>query len=193
MVGGSAPVRALIEAIGHACAEVINVQHKSWLSLPSCCIIKGSSKDSSTLLVVGADDSVLEAAIASKLPIYGAYQNLVSANGVSAMFAGIISPYSSSSSPSTPSSSASFSSRNPLVIAGGQSAISLNPDNMVHSAKTIVFYEKGAKKANLTSEQATERLFKLAGSDSKADLIKEILNGTKSVLVGSAAEALGDI
>ena len=59
VVGSKAPVRGLVEAVGHATTVLINEQQSMSLALPSTSFIKGKN----TCVVVGADDSVVDALV----------------------------------------------------------------------------------------------------------------------------------
>lgn len=87
--------------------------------------------------------SVINAA-AAKNVLYGAYDNIISTQGVAAMWSGVIN-------------SAGAGDAVPTVVVQGKSANSLSPDNLAHPASHIVFYEKGAASKSLTEAEAVQR------------------------------------
>lgn len=90
-----------------------------------------------------ASCSVVDAASAKNV-LYGAYDNVISTVGVSAMWSGVI--HTSGAGDTVPT-----------VVVQGKSAIPLAPDNLAFPAKHIVFFEKGAKSKSLTEEEAVQR------------------------------------
>lgn len=87
--------------------------------------------------------SVVDAASAKNV-LYGAYDNVISTVGVSAMWSGVI--HTSGAGDTVPT-----------VVVQGKSATPLAPDNLAFPAKHIVFYEKGAKSKSLTEDEAVQR------------------------------------
>lgn len=177
-IGAGAPVRAMIDAIGHAANVVMTEQSEDGIAVSSASIV---SKNGNTILIVGADDSVVEAALKTGV-LNGAYNNLITNYGISALWGGVISGV-----PSEPPSTHRLSA--PHVVNGSTTAVHLQPDNMVAPAAAVVFYEKGAAKKALTTEQAVAKLVELT-DESKTEVIKAILKGAKCSIVGSAADAV---
>ena len=140
IAGSKTPVRGLIEAIGHATTVLVNEQQSMSLALPSSTFVK----DKSTCVVIGSDDSINEALYASK-SLYGAYHNILTSDGVSACWNGVLGS-------ATPSNSLV-----PSVVVSGKCAVALPPDNLAPPATHIVFYEKGAKKASISEEEAVKK------------------------------------
>lgn len=172
-IGGSAPIRAMVDAVGHASSVLINVQNANALALPSVALVKGDK----TVLVIGADDSVVDTAIASSL-VYGAYHNVLSASGVSAMWNGVISaPAAKNASRLVP----------PMVVSGGKAAVSVSPNNLAGPVQTMVFYEKGKGKTALSEEEAVKRLVAVT-DDSKAELAKNLVKGVKCFVASSMVD-----
>ena len=139
IIGGKAPVRGIISAVGHAATVLVNEQASS-LALPSTSF----TKDKSTCVIVGADDSIVDALYANK-SLYGAYNNVLTSDGVSACWNGIIGNATASSTSA------------PAVVVGGKSTISVNPDNISNVVTHIAFFEKGGKKSSLSEEEAVKR------------------------------------
>jgi len=67
--------------------------------------------------------------------------------------------------------------------------VAVQPDNLVPPAANVVFYQKGAAKKALTTEEAVAKLVELT-DESKAEAIKAILKGAKCSVAGSAADAM---
>ncbi len=175
-IGGSAPLRAMVEAISLAAVGTINVQQADCIALPSCSIVK----DGKSTLVVNADDSVVAAAHAAGA-LYGAYANLITPVGLSALFNGVICAAPAQSTVSK------FSAAH--VINGGLTAVALQPDNMAATPRTLVFFEAGATKKALTEEEAVTRLVGLT-DDKKKATIEAFVKGAKCFVAGSAKDAM---
>ena len=171
VIGGKAPVSGLVDAVGHAATVLINNQQAESLAIPSASF----TKDKSTCVVVGADEDVVSALYANK-SLYGAYHNILTSVGVSAIWNGFIGTATAADADSVPS-----------VFVGGKSAISLSPYNAVFPATHIAFYEKGQKTSSLSEDEAVKRIVALT-EESKSDLIKSLLKGVKLSVVGSAAD-----
>ena len=172
-VGGASPVRALVEALGLASSVLLNEQNATALALPSLSLVKGGN----TVVVVGADDALLDAALSSSL-VYGAYNNLVMGTGVTALFNGVIS---------TPKGATGRLAA-PAIVNGGKAAVPLSPDNLTNPAKAIVFFEKGKGKSSLSEEEAVKRIVALT-DESKAAVAKTLLqSGVKCYTASSMAD-----
>ena len=140
VVGGDAPIKGLVDAITHAAVVLVNAQYTNAVALPSVSVTNGKE----TVVVIGADDSVVEAAMAKNV-LHGAYGNVLSVEGVSALFNGIIG---------APAKSVG---NVPTVVVGGKAAVALTPLNLAFPAKRIVFYEKGGKSSSITEEEAVKK------------------------------------
>jgi hypothetical protein len=135
-------------------------------------------KGGNTVVVVGAEDSIVDAAVSSSA-LYGAYHNLVSSAGVSALWNGVVS---------TPAS-AKVTGRfvPPMVTNGGKAAVVLAPNNLANAAKAIAFFEKGKGKAAISEEEAVKRIVAVT-DDSKTELAKNLVKGIKCYVVGSMSD-----
>lgn len=174
-IGGAAPVRALVEALGHASSVLINEQNAcGGLALPATTLVKGAS----TVVVVSADDSVVDASAASS-SLFAAYHSFVSPAGVSALWNGAIA-----AAPAAPKASRLSP---PLVVSSGKAAVALSPDNLAAPATSFVFFEKGARKGPVSEEDAVKRLAALT-DEAKAEAIKAVLKGAKCYTAGSMAD-----
>jgi hypothetical protein len=87
--------------------------------------------------------SVIEAAVAKGI-LYGAYDNVLSTVGVSAMWSGVIR---------APGGATMV----PTVIVDGNCATSTDPENLACPANSIVFFEAGAASKKLSEEEAVQR------------------------------------
>jgi hypothetical protein len=147
--GASAPVRGLIDAIGLASSVVLNDTQENFLAVPSTVVVSGSE----VTLVVGADDSVVDEAVAKGV-LYGAYHNAVSTDGVTALWNGVVKP------------PAPVSSRRaaPAVVVGGKAAIPIEPNNLAGPVTRIVFYSQGSPTSSVSAEEATKRCVRTLGS-----------------------------
>jgi hypothetical protein len=142
IVGEDAPIRGLVDSLGHATCVLMNEQQPDSIALASTSIV---NKDGKTTIVIGGEDNVSEAAL-SKGILYGAYHNILSKYGVTALWNGLISKSSTSTDINTP-----------VVVVGGKSAIANSPNNISNPVDTIIFYENGASKGKLSEEKAVER------------------------------------
>ena len=172
-IGGDAPVRALIEALGTASDVLINSRPNGALSVPSVALSSGK-------LIIGADDSIVDAA-ATKGNLYGAYNNVLTSDGISAGWNGVIGK--------APVKAAS-THRNavPSIVSGGKAAVALTPDNMI-GATEIVFFEAGAAKKTLSEAEAAAKVADMV-SEIKSESITALLKGKKCSVAGSAADAV---
>lgn len=141
VIGGSAPVRAVVDAMGHAACVYHNESHQSSVALPCLSLYRGSE----TVVVFGASDSALSA-VGNKTSIHGAYHNVLSKEGVSAMWNGYIGSANSSGSSSVPA-----------VVVEGLKVVGVTPYNLIHPAKKFIFVEKGASKKDITEAEAIDR------------------------------------
>lgn len=172
-VGAATPVRGMIEAIATAACEVMNGKLADSVAIPSCTVVKNGV----TTVIVNADDSVVDA---FENHIYGAYANLISPNGVSALFNGVIG-----TAPSSLAATSKFTA--PHVVVNGKSIKALQPYNMVGKASTLVFFEAGAAKKSLNEADMIARLVDIT-DESKVEAITALTKGMKGLLVGSAKD-----
>jgi hypothetical protein len=173
VVGKDAPIRALVEGISHSATVVLNEQNSNMLALPSVCLAKGKN----TILVVGAPDELAVAAD-KKNVLYGAYSNLISNLGVTALFNGLI----------TDDANSSGSDRDiPNVVSEGKTIRSIIPNNMAFPPSHIIFFEKGAKMANISEGDANAKIVALT-DEKKKDIAASIISGVKLSVAGSVEE-----
>lgn len=138
-VGGLAPIRGLVAALGQASGVLINTMRSDCIAIPSVSITHG--KD--TRVIVNGDDSVIDAAIAKNV-LFGAYDNVLSTVGVAPMWNGVISV-------------AGKMSPIPTVVVDDVAAVSVEPNNLAFPATSIVFFEAGATSKTLTEDEAVAR------------------------------------
>jgi hypothetical protein len=115
--------------------------HADAIALSSVTVSNGKE----TTVVIGGDDSVVEAAASKGL--YGAYHNILTKAGVAALWNGFVGS----------SSSAKAYGALPAIIAGGKTASALTPVNMVFPATKIVFFDKDARGSSISEEDAVKR------------------------------------
>jgi len=171
-VGADAPVSAMVEALTEAACGVLNEQQADSVAVPSCALTNGT-------LVINADDSVTTGAHGAG-SLYGAYGNIITPDGVTAMWDGVVGP--------VPAKAAAHGAA-PFVVNGGNTAISLQPDNMSNKPTKIVFFEAGAGKKALSEDEAVERLVDLS-DEGKTDAIRSLLKGVKCSTAGSAKDCM---
>lgn len=173
-IGGAAPVRAMIDAIGHASSVLINAQSASSVALQATTLVKGAS----TVVVVSADDSIVDAANANGT-LFGAYHSSLSSLGVSALWNGAIA-----AAPASPRTSRLSP---PVVVSSGKAAVAISPNNLAAPATSIVFFEKGGRKGVVSEDDAIKRLT-AATDDAKIDAIKALVKGVKLASAGSMSD-----
>jgi len=171
IAGESAPVRGLIAAVGEAACVLINAQSATSIAVPSIALTKGND----TIVVINGDDSLATSA-AQKKTLYGAYHNVLSTNGVSALWNGYIGATSTNGSL-------------PTVVVGGQAAVALEPNNLAFPSKEIYFFEEGATKGKLTEEEAIKKLVDIT-DESKKEVAGSILKGANIYVTGSTSDIL---
>ena len=172
VAGGAAPIRGLIDAIGLATTVYMNSTQKDILALSSTCIVKGSS----TILIIGADDTVIDAA-ASKSVLYSAYHNAVSKNSVYSLWNSYIG------------TGAIAPGEIPSIVSGGRIIKPLAQKSAASSPTSIIFFEAGAMKKALTQEEGLRKILDVTDA-AKSDTAKEILSGKNIYVVGNASDAL---
>lgn len=149
MAGSGAPIRGILEAYGMAGAAMINAESRSSLAVPCLTL----TKDGKTTVVVGdvSDDVVNKAAASGTL--YGAYWNVLTEFGVSAMFNGVIRTAEGAVGGSVVHGFAGTPPV-PIVVANAKAAVPLQPNNFSHVVDTIVFVGNDEK---LTLEEAKNK------------------------------------
>ena len=170
--GADAPVSAIVEALTEAACGVINEQQADSLALPSCAFNNGT-------LVINADDSVTTGAHSAGA-LYGAYGNIITPDGMTAMWDGVIGP--------VPSKVAGHGAA-PFVVNGGNTAVCLQPDNMTNKPTRIVFFEAGAGKKAVSEDDAVARLVDMS-DEGKEGAIRSLIKGIKCSTAGSAKECM---
>ena len=139
LVGDSVPLRGVIEAVGQAAGVLIGQEQPAGVVIPSTAVING---DNNTVLIVGADDSVVAGAVEKKV-LYGAYHNYVSTTGVSALWNAVITD--------------ATTSQDQGVVVQGKTLTITDPQNLVHPTKQFIFYTKDAASGPLSEEEAVKR------------------------------------
>lgn len=177
MIGQHVPVRGIVDAIGHAGVVLANAQHPAVLALPCTALTKGSQ----TAVILGGDDSIVEAA-AQAGSLFGAYHNILSLEGVSPLWNGYIGAADKATATNLATQVV------PAVVVDGKAAIAVNPNNLAHPAKHIVFYEKGATKSKLSADEALKRIVALTGEEAKSAAITALLQNTSVSIIGSASD-----
>ena len=173
--GSSAPVTAIVDAIAHASTVVINEKFPDSLALPSVSVVKGKS----SVVIVGADESIVSTAASSpdKL-LYGAYNNVLSSEGVAAVWGGVVGATSLSNHYSE-----SFKNT-PCVNVNGKAAFQVHPNNLSFPVTHLAFYDKNTTSlSSINEEEAVKRLLEVT-DESKQDLIKSIVKGVKLSVIG---------
>lgn len=168
IAGGDSSVRAVIDAVGTACCAVINAQNASDVALPSLSVLK--SGGSKTALVLGADDDLCQMAC-SKNVVHGAYHNVLTPAGVSAMWNGAIT------------TAGKASGNVPSVVVDGKCATPINPNNLAFPADHIMFYKKGSKRSSVPEADAIKMLVDLS-DESKEEAIRALVKSAKFEIVG---------
>jgi len=179
IVGSEAPLRSLIDVIGFSSSVLINEQQANGLAVPSLVLVKGKN----TVVVVGADDDILEEAAAAGDGnlVFGAYSNYLTAEGVSSLFHGAVVKASAPVK--------QYYSDLPAVSFEGKAMVQIAPNNMAFPAAKIIFYEKGSSAAALSSESALQRLVALT-DEKKTDVTKALIGNVELSVAGNFADIL---
>lgn len=140
VAGNLVPIRGVIEGMNLAATVLVNAQHASKIALPST-----TFTGKSTVAVINAPDSIISQV---KGAVYGAYGNVFSADGVSAMWGGRIA----AGNPAELSDS--FFADVPTVTAGKFCVQPVEPVNMVHPAASVFIYDASVSKKTEISGDA---------------------------------------
>jgi hypothetical protein len=163
----------LVDAVGYAYAGTLNEQVADAVALASLSLVNGQE----TTLVVGTvPDDFVQLAL-SKNMLYGAYHNVISAAGTSAVWNGVIAP-----------AAADAGSGTPAMVVKGSAARAMNPNNLAFAPTSLFFYEAGAKKSKLSADEAVKRLVAASGEEGKEALFAEIVKNVKNIHVVSSAK-----
>jgi len=178
VVGEAAPVIAIVNSISHASNVVINEKYLDALAVPS---LSFTGKKGASIVVINATDAMVDAAVTDKaVAMHGAYSNTLTAYGVSANWNGVIS----SPTKYKPVVS-SFGSAAPIVNVKDKAALPVSPDNVIAPATHIVFFESGASKKKLTTEEGVAKLVALSeASEAKATAIAGLVKGVTFSITG---------
>lgn len=169
-VGSKAPIRGMIEAIGTASDVIINTRTSDVLSVSGTALTNGT-------LIINADDSVIDAAKSKNL-LYSAYNTILTSNGMSAGWNGIIDK-------SAKPASGGHRFDIPQIVSDSTVGV-VQPDNMMALPKNLVFYEKGGKTGSMTEAAAVAKLVEMSGDEDKAGAITALIKGMKCSSINSA-------
>jgi len=173
MAGSTCSIMGLVDAIGSAYAGTLNEQVANAAAVASVSMVKG--KD--TGVVIGAPEEFTQFAL-SKNILYGAYHNVISVAGTSAVWGGVVAPVAGESGSDAPS-----------VVVKGSAARYLNPNNLAFAPSSLFFYEAGAKKSKLSAADAVKRLIAATGEEGKEALFAEIVKNANNIsIVGSTKD-----
>lgn len=179
IVGQNNGLDGIIKGLGHATSVVVNSSVPDSIAVQSVSFVKG--KD--TFVVVNGDDAVVDAATKAGVQLYGNYYNILSKNGVAAVFNGSVA-----SSKSELVKSASFTPDRVTVVSGEQTVYPISPNNIAFPAKTLIILDKtGSLKSD--NESVVKYFSELVDNEHKAALITEYLASVKVQVVKTAAEA----
>lgn len=159
---------------------LLNVKFPSAVALPSLSVSKGDK----TVLVVDPS-TAFTAAVAALIKdgIHGAGDNILSAEGVSACWNGLIVPDGVATvvkGPTRPEL--------PVVSSSGQAAVAISPNNLAFPASHIVFYEDGRGTANpLAHNEGVQRLISLTDGG-KEEVITALMKDVTFSTIGAAAD-----
>src|SRR5690606_39095036 len=131
-------------------------------------------------VVVGADDALVAAyasngKAARAYELFGAYHNVLSPEGVSALWNGYIG---------AAGSTGATADEVPVLKVGGNGAHAVVPNNLASAATRVVFYEKGAAKGKLSVDEAAKRAVDVS-DESKELLAKSLFKNVELHVAGS--------
>jgi len=172
VAGLDAPVLGLIQAIGDANCVIMNERYVDAVALPSITIVNGDK----TTVIIGGDAASNAILTAKKGYLYGAYHNVITPSGVSALWNGYITK------DATPSASSV-----PVVEADGYIVVASPPDNMVNPPTQYIFIDKVS--GAVTTEDAVKRIISLT-DEAKTVAVEALLKDVKTVSVATIEDAL---
>ncbi len=175
VVGQDCPVSGLIHSLGYATTVVLNESELPLIALPSSVFIKNQQ----SIVVVNADDSVVEAGVNAGATLYGRYHHTLATAGVASLWNGMVTF-------ATKASIATFQPV-PHVVVQGQAVSVLEPDNFTYTATHIVLYEPKGKAEVLKGEEAVKKLLEIT-EGKKEVVIKELLDKATVHVITSAKE-----
>ncbi len=181
IAGAQSSIRSIVDALSIASSAIINAEKAHSLALPSLVVNKGSE----TIAVVGNISNALVGKALSSGTLYGAYCNVLCANGVSAVFNGAIV----SSTDISPTTFSGFTPRepHPAVVSNESSVKILNPDNLTFPVSTFIFI---GSEPNLTVDEAAAKLIQLSGDETKLETARSLLTTAKIVVVRSEEDVV---
>ncbi len=127
-------------------------------------------------MIVGADDAVVAWAL-KEGTIFGAYNNVLMVDGVSAMWNGVIGT----------ADEKKYADEVPSMEAGGLAVHTIAPNNLAHAASHFIFFEKGTTTAALSESDALSRLVGLS-DESKSELVKVLVQNKRLSIAGGVEE-----
>lgn len=145
-----------MQACGIAGAAMINEESKHSLALPSLVLRKGDQ----TVVVVGEVSEELINKTFANGSLYGAYFNVLTDVGVTAVFNGCI--VSADAQPTSPTSSLDgfrYREAYPNVVSNGSTAVAIYPDNFIAPASVFVFV--GTENALTVAEAAAKYAYNM--------------------------------
>lgn len=134
IAGADAPVRGVLEAYGIAAAAMINSESKHSLAIP-CLTVQ---KEGKTVVIVGENLDAVAAKAFAKGSLYGAYWNVLTEFGVSAIFNGLVGSADGVAGTTVVEGFAGCSPI-PVVVSKGSAALAVSPDNFCGAIDKIVF------------------------------------------------------
>lgn len=173
--GKDSSVMGLVDAIGYGYCGTLNEQVTDAVAIASLSMVNG--KD--TAIVIGAPDEFVQFAMSKNL-LYGAYHNVLSTTGTSAVWNGAVAPVAGGES----------GSDTPSIVVNGSAARALNPNNLAFAPSSLFFYEAGSnKKSKLSPAEAVQRLIAATGEEGKEALFAELVKNAKNIaVVGSTKD-----
>lgn len=172
LAGKSCSVLGLVDAIGYAYAGTLNEQVSDAVAIASLSLVKGKN----TSLVINAPEEFTQFAISQNI-LYGAYHNVISAAGTSAVWNGAVT------------TAADSGSDVPSVVVKGSAARAIHPNNLAFAPSSLFFYEAGSKLSKISPADAVKRLVTATGEEGKEALFAEIAKNAKNIaVVGSTKD-----
>lgn len=162
----------------------MNEMYESSLALPSVSITKGDK----TAIIVGADDSVIDSIISTPGLLYGAYGNVITPSGVSALWNGVIgaAPSGSLLGAITGSDASPINSDIPVITSEGKTTIPIIPHNLAFPAAHIAFYDNNATSKTISEGDVIKKLVEITDPNKEA-LIASLVKGVKVSVISKPA------
>lgn len=184
VVGNSSSIYTLISSLITSSVVVCNEFESSALALPSIMLNNGKlliDCNSSSNNIDAIQDGV-DAALKKKI-LYGPYANILTSNGVSAMFGGVVTDIQTGQDISKSTLSYLNDNQSITIAVDGKTVVPIVPDNLTKFPTEIVLV------GNISEDKANETLMEVVG-ESKSELVATLLKSVRVTTAKTFVEAI---